>query len=46
MQYNEVDGNFEETLIVSELEALKRSSASALAPVLSPVLDIIAILLL
>ncbi|XP_052739873.1 lachesin-like [Bicyclus anynana] len=46
MQYNEVDGNFEETLIVSELEALKRSSARTLAPVLSPVLNIIAILLL
>lgn len=42
MQYNEV-GDFEETPDVSELEALKRSSASTLVPVLT-LLAIIAIL--
>ena len=42
MQYNEV-GDFEETPDVSELEALKRSSASTLVPVLT-LIAIIAIL--
>ncbi|XP_041988937.1 lachesin-like [Aricia agestis] len=37
MQYNEV-GDFEETPDVSELEALKRSGARALAPMLTPIL--------